>query len=69
MKYVQSQQQKHKNNAKGVVLVSLLLTLNLFKVGISPSKKFFLFTSMIASQKWLEMLFFHLKSSFSSQDI
>ena len=31
VKYVQSEQQRHQNDANGVVLVSLLLTLNKFR--------------------------------------
>ena len=34
VKYVQSQQWRHQNDATGVVLVSLLLTLNIFHTKI-----------------------------------
>ena len=39
------------------------------KVRLSPSKKNFLFALMIALSKMMKNAFFHLKSSFRSQDI
>ena len=39
------------------------------KSGSHLPKNLFLFASMIALQKWLKILFFHLKTSFPSQDI
>ena len=40
-----------------------------FKVGLSPSKKRFLFALMIAFKNDEKCFSFHLKSSFRAQDI